>query len=45
MVLDGGDFFMCVHAYGFHNQYNETNPNRLTQLIMMSKIPSMALPL
>lgn len=34
-----------VHAYGRHNQYKEINPNRLTQLIMMSKIPSMVLPL
>ncbi|WP_443147607.1 hypothetical protein [Nitrospira sp.] len=36
---------MQVPAYGRHNQYKEANPNRLTQLMMMSKIPSMVLPL
>ena len=37
--------FYRVHAYGRHNQYKETTPNKLTQLMMMSKIPSMVLPL
>jgi hypothetical protein len=36
---------MQVHAYGRHNQYKETSPTRLMQLMMMSKMLSMVLPL
>lgn len=38
------NFIFNFQDYGRHNQYKETSPNRLTQLMIMSKIPSMVLP-